>query len=284
MSIVSQLTTQQQSVCVCIAVLVLIFNAGFANSACARTVDGVPPGQASDVQGGSSTVLSLKIPLANFKEELKRGPVETFNLVSRGVNTFLRVPTAYIDSYITKSAYTKSLHLQMFWPSLEKLPSDFSDRSSEAAYEKSEALRETGRFFGVEFNQGELERMQDGIRYHVANDWVRDLGGYANPQFTSYFQKLLHNRLPKQMQSEFLVPTDPKFRERVFIECPVNSVFPATHVYCTGHNYLGHLVYAEYTFAFAHLQDWKAIDAAVRQLFAVMLAPANADFSAGERQ
>lgn len=266
------------------ATLAIVLMIGVVTLLLPESLGASPTPQASDPALDDSSSVSLKLPLANFKEELKRGPVETFNLVSRGVNTFLRVPTAYIDSYITKSAYTKSLHLQMFWPSLEKLPSDFSDRSSEAAYEKSEALRETGRFFGVEFNQGELERMQDGIRYHVANDWVRDLGGYANPQFTSYFQKLLHNRLPKQMQSEFLVPTDPKFRERVFIECPVNSVFPATHVYCTGHNYLGHLVYAEYTFAFAHLQDWKAIDAAVRQLFAVMLAPANADFSAGERQ
>ena len=56
---------------------------------------------------------------------------------------------------------------------------------------------------------------------------------------------------------QFLVPTDPHYAGRIYIQCPAFISGAPESYGCEANIYLGHFVYGQYRFSYTHLGDWK---------------------------
>lgn len=191
----------------------------------------------------------------------------------KDVELKLLVPNIYINRDAMEPGNRETyFHLKMLWPSLEGTSIRTRD-IDQAEYDEEMRVRDTGHFFGVQFFKGRLDRSATMIADHIERYWVRFTRDPQMPGFTKYADKSLEKQLDAGIYPlmQYLVPTDTTYPYPVYFQCPVGNSTPHQSLGCTGFNYLGHYVYGEYDFAFSELENWKAIDTQVRNLFAAML-------------
>jgi len=208
-----------------------------------------------------------------YSSDFDHPSITNFTLVCKELRTELHVLTAYIDWDATEGKNEGSyIHLKMLWPSLASTPVRFGT-FNEKQYDEEAQLLHSGEAFMIELSQGTVARMSDNIKHHISDDWIPLTALEPIPDFEQYVSKMEETSVVKKnfLGTRILVPLDKDYADKVYFECPVNSPFSPAGLYCTGHNYLGHYVYGEYHFSLANIQDWRKIDATVRQLFESMM-------------
>jgi hypothetical protein len=225
---------------------------------------------------GNSVALAQRVnppTVEAYSSDFDHPTITNFTLVCKEIRTELHVLTSYIDWDATEGKNEGSyIHLKMLWPSLASTPVRFGTFNEKQNDDEAQLLH-SGEAFMIELSQGTVARISDNIKRHISDDWIPLTAIEPIPGFEQYVSKMEETSVVKKsfLGTRILVPLDKDYADKVYFECPVNSPFSPAGLYCTGHNYLGHYVYGEYHFSLANIQDWRKIDATVRQLFESMM-------------
>jgi hypothetical protein len=196
-------------------------------------------------------------------------------LTAVGIETHLRLARPYVtfpDLPQDATGYTGStLSLEATLPDFIPLHDDSSRNPGPQS--DDETILASGRWLLVDLSQGTKSGMLETIA-HLKKWWTPLPADTDFPGFEVFSPQLPGKYKEGFVKIRYLIPKDIKWRNRVWIQCPVNPQLPASRLYCQVHTDFYHLMYGDYTVSRSSLSDWESLNFKVKHFISTFILDA----------
>jgi hypothetical protein len=128
---------------------------------------------------------------------------------------------------------------------------------SRSQMEQNEVILAEGNFVDVNLRQGTRtpESFSEMIR---SMSWIKTSDSDSLPGF-ELFHIGAYIKSGIQESHVALVPTDPEYRDRIYIECPINNINTERRQLCRCHTGFANQLFGSFSFSKSRFDEWKVI-------------------------
>jgi hypothetical protein len=152
---------------------------------------------------------------------------------------------------------TDSLSVFLLLPDLTPATEYYDKPISQSQTAQNEAILAEGDLVDIDLRQG--SRTPASVSAMIKSlSWIKSSDGDSVPGYELFHDRaFIKNGIRESYIS--LIPNDPEYRDRVYIECPINNINTEKRLLCRCHTGFANQLYGSFSFSKSKFDGWKEI-------------------------